>query len=456
MSELIEYKCPHCGGAISYDPSGGNLKCPFCESELDIAGLNAYGQMLASSDEPQQMEWSSSFGSEWTADDGADYKVYLCKSCGGEIVCDDTTASSSCPYCGNPIVMKEELAGDLKPDFIIPFSLSKEQAKEKYAEHLKGKKLLPDVFKDENHIEEIKGMYVPVWVFDATADARMSYRAEKERTWSDSTYHYTETSTYAVERAGTLPFKAVPVDGSRRMDDALMESLEPFDHSAGKEFKTAFLAGFMADRYDVDAKSSIPRANERIRNTTASVFRSTVTGYSSVIAEGEHIGLKDQATKYALYPVWTLATNWNGQSFFFAMNGQTGKFVGDLPIDKRKVITHFILSFVIAFAIAAAFILMGFARPEAGFEVSRLAIALIIGLIAGFIVTGAEKSAMTSVRAVNSANEYANDNALKLSVKRDVFLYKNVSRTRRSSNTGQSGGRPPQGARPQGHGSGRR
>ena len=126
----------------------------------------------------------------------------------------------------------------------------------------------------------------------------------------------------------------MPVDGSTKMDDALMESIEPYDFTGAVDFQTAYLAGFLADKYDVDSEQSIERANERIKKSTENAFASTVQGYSTVIPESTSIRLQNGKAKYALYPVWLLNTTWNGQRYTFAMNGQTGKFVGDLPLDK--------------------------------------------------------------------------------------------------------------------------
>ena len=126
----------------------------------------------------------------------------------------------------------------------------------------------------------------------------------------------------------------MPVDGSTKMDDALMESIEPYDFTGAVDFQTAYLAGFLADKYDVDSEQSIERANERIKKSTENAFASTVQSYSTVIPESTSIRLQNGKAKYALYPVWLLNTTWNGKRYTFAMNGQTGKFVGDLPLDK--------------------------------------------------------------------------------------------------------------------------
>jgi len=200
--------------------------------------------------------------------------------------------------------------------------------------HLKGKRLLPKAFKDENHIDEIKGIYVPFWLFDADADASIRYRATKVRSWSDSNYDYTETKFYSAFRAGNIGFQRVPVDGSSKMADDLMESVEPFYFEDAVSFQTAYLAGYLADKYDVTAEQSIDRANQRIKQSTEDSFANTVKGYTTVTPEYSNIRLSNGKAKYALYPVWILNTTWKEQKFTFAMNGQTGKFVGNLPLDK--------------------------------------------------------------------------------------------------------------------------
>ena len=247
---------------------------------------------------------------------------------------DDTAGAAECPYCGNPVVMTGQFAGDLKPDLVIPFKLDKKAAIAKLQELYKGKLLLPRVFKDQNHIREVKGLYVPVWLFDTDANAHVRYKASTIRTWSDSDYNYTETSYFSVTRGGSIGFADVPVDGSTKMDDTLMESIEPFDLSAAVDFQTAYLSGYLADKYDVDAEESVQRANERIRRSTEEAFAATVQGYATVTPTASSIRLNNGRARYALLPVWILNTDWNGQKFTFCINGQTGKIAGNLPMDK--------------------------------------------------------------------------------------------------------------------------
>ena len=332
MSVLQELKCPCCDGAIEFNSTLQKMKCPYCDSEYDVETLRSYDEALK--EQPKDsMNWDSSAGSEWQEGETEGLRTYCCNTCGGEIVADETTGATECPFCGNPVIMTGQFAGSLKPDLVIPFKLDKKAAMEALKKHYRGKPLLPKVFKDENRVKEVKGVYVPFWLFDADANGFVRYNATRVRHWSDSNYNYTETSHFKIIRAGEIGFENVPVDGSTKMDDTLMESIEPFDISEAVDFRTAYLSGFFADKYDVDAESSTERANERIKRSTEQAFASTVVGYTTVVPVSTNIGLQNGRARYALYPVWVLNTKWNDKNYTFAMNGQTGKLVGDLPMD---------------------------------------------------------------------------------------------------------------------------
>ncbi len=353
MAGLMNFECPCCGGKIEFDTVSQQMKCPYCDTEYDTETLKSFDEEL-SQETPDEMNWDTQAGSEWTDGEQDSMKSYFCESCGGQIVTDASTAASSCPYCDNPVIMKGQLSGELRPDYVIPFKLDKEAAIAALNNHLKGKPLLPRVFKEQNHIDEIKGVYVPVWLFDADVSARIRYKGEKYRHWEDKHYEYTETRYYALFRSGRIGFHHVPVDGSTKMDDTLMESVEPFDFKGAVSFQSAFLSGYLADKYDVDADASIARANERIKHSTEDAFKHTTSEYHNVRTVNSSIHLANGEAKYALYPVWLLNTTWNNQKFTFAMNGQTGKFVGNLPADKSAAFRWFAGIAAIAAAITFA------------------------------------------------------------------------------------------------------
>ncbi len=343
MSSVREYKCPNCGGGVTFDSGTQQMKCPYCDTTFEIDAVKEFQDAQAAAGE-EDFAWETygkhSGSGDWSADETANMRQFRCQSCGGEIITDANTAATSCPYCGNAAVMEERLEGMFRPDWVIPFQLDKAAAQAALENHLKGKLFLPSSFKTQNRIEEIKGIYVPFWLFDADAKGNASYRCTKVRTWSDANYIYTKTSHFAVQRAGNAAFRTVPVDGSSKMDDAMMEAIEPFDYGKKVDFQTAYLSGFLADKYDVDATASQPRANERIKTSMQDMLRQTVQGYTTCMPDGCSVRLASGKTQYALLPVWVLNTKYNGQMYSFAMNGQSGKFIGDLPIDMGKAVLY--------------------------------------------------------------------------------------------------------------------
>lgn len=350
MSELLEFTCPSCGGAMEFDSALQKMKCPYCDTTVEMAEMQSKDEAF---DEPQESAAWEYTNNGWDDGERDHMSVFSCNTCGGEIIGDENTSATTCPYCGNHVVMTGRFQGKLKPDVVIPFRLDKEAAKARYHQHISGKFLLPKQFRDENHIDEIKGIYVPFWLYDSSISANAHYSAERVRHWSDRKYNYTETSIFDVYRQGNMAFRNIPCDGSSKMDDDLMESIEPFDFSKAVPFQSAYLAGYFADKYDVDEMENEDRANNRILNSAVDVFEDTFrVFYTSVQRGPAHMNVLEGSVKYALYPVWLLSSTYKGEKYTFAMNGQTGKFVGDLPVDKAKRNLTFAGVFAAASAIA--------------------------------------------------------------------------------------------------------
>ena len=337
------YQCPACTGPLRFDSASGKLCCDYCGSTYDVAQVEAlYGEKQAQADKAAEAaEKAASSGPVWGEMETGDLSSRTCTSCGAELVCGPETAATTCPYCGNPTVLGGQLSGKLKPEYIIPFRMDKKTAIENLKKYYKGKAFLPKAFKESNHIEEIQGVYVPFWLYDATADARGAYEGEVTESHRDGDYIVTNTQHYNVARAGEADFSKVPVDGSSKMPDAHMDAIEPFDYSAIQPFSTAYLPGFLADRYDEDEEKCLPRATRRMENTTRAALRETIDGYSEVHTKAENINIDIRKAHYALLPVWMLHTRWNDKDFLFAMNGQTGKLIGDLPVDPKRVAAWF-------------------------------------------------------------------------------------------------------------------
>ncbi len=356
-SQITNFQCPSCMGPLHYVGASGKLECDYCGrsftvQEIDAlyadkveqaqqAAAEAFQGQSPAHEAAYDAEWDcDAAGSEWGAE-AEGMKQYSCPSCGAELICDATTAATSCPYCGNPTVVPGQFHGGLKPDYILPFKLSKEDAVAALKKYYKGKPLLPKAFADSNHIEEIKGVYVPFWLFNGEADVDMSFAATRVYTSRRGNERITETDHFNVRRGGTVAFSRIPVDASTKMPDSHMDAIEPFDYDELKPFSTSYLPGFLADIYDVEARDCASHADERAANTAEQIVASTVHGYSSCTPTSRRTRLRRGRVDYALLPVWMLSTRWNGKSFLFAMNGQSGKLIGDLPVSQGRYWARF-------------------------------------------------------------------------------------------------------------------
>ncbi len=343
-TEITNYQCPACTGPLHFVGESGRLECDYCGSSFSVEEIGKlYADKEAASVQASEEAQSRSDDDRWeqssemlSDSEGMKLKSYSCPSCGAELVCDETTAATSCPYCGNPSIIPGQFTDMLKPDYVLPFKLDKDAAVGALKRYYSGKPLLPKAFSAENHIKEIKGVYVPFWLFDGEVDADMRFAATRVFSHVRGNQRITTTEYYNVRRAGTVPFRRIPVDGSEKMPDSHMDAIEPFDFNELREFSTAYLPGYLADKYDVSSDECSKRAIKRAENSAELIMRNSVSGYATCIPQGQMIKTRRGKVRYALLPVWMLATQWNGQSFLFTMNGQTGKLIGDLPVDMGR------------------------------------------------------------------------------------------------------------------------
>ncbi len=336
--QSASYKCPYCDAPLRWIP-GEQLGCAACGNRF----------------EPEVVKKLSAFENDQAPFDWGDYKekfaagaqnlpdrsVYLCRSCGAAVETDGTTAATRCPFCDNEIVLTEKLTGGLRPNGVIPFALSKQDAIGAVKKHFRGKRLLPRNFREGHTLGKIQGVYVPFWLYDAGVDGETVLECTKRRYYSDDDYDYTETKHYLVSVRGSMRFRGIPVDGSEKADDDLMDALEPFDYSGVLSFDPAYLSGFLADRFDSDPDRSLPRASQRMKSCADAAFSGEVTGFDSVRPRGSNLSLTAPAVRYVLLPVYFLNVGYHGKNYRFAVNGQTGKTVGELPVSKAKSLGYF-------------------------------------------------------------------------------------------------------------------
>ena len=310
-TQIAPYQCPNCTAPLQFDSESGKLKCEFCDSSYFVEDIEEAAAGSVSVDETSETPWDASELSDDWGKDAKQMKRYSCPSCGAELICHAQTAATSCPYCGNNTIVASQLSGALKPDYVIPFKVSKEEAIAALKAHYKDKPYLPKTFSDENVIQEIKGVYVPFWLFSGKGVGDATYEAVRVETTTIGDRETTESYHYHVRRAGMVRFANIPVDASTIMDDAYMESLEPYHFGELQPFSMSYLPGFFADTYDVNADECFARADERARNTVSEALMTSASSkYTSCIPVNEEIKLQRGKVQYALLPVWILNTKW--------------------------------------------------------------------------------------------------------------------------------------------------
>ena len=337
----LDHKCPNCGGKIVFTPESGKWHCEHCKSDFDLETLQKYNN--ASSEENNK--------SDESANVDISYVEYHCKNCGAKIVADEQTASTFCVYCGNTAILKSKLSGKFAPSKIIPFSKSKDEALEAFRSLNKGRPLMPKLFNKKENIEKISGVYIPFWLYTIKTNGTLEGNCKKISTWVSGEYSYTKTDVYDVQREVDMVFKRVPVDGSTRFDNDIMNTIEPYDYSKLVNYNHAYLSGFLAEKYDVESSTAEVEAKDRTLNSTKNTLNSSLATYSIKTIRNENISQEISEVEYVLLPVWMVNVKYNGQFYTFAMNAQTGEFVGNIPVDRVKAIMFYAAIFILVAAL---------------------------------------------------------------------------------------------------------
>ncbi len=343
-STSIDHKCPNCNAKLNFDIKLQKWKCDYCDSEFTLEELQKRLNNAATDKKNDD--------TDIVEDDDATYVQYNCPDCGAEIVADELTSATFCIYCGNTAILKNKLAGKFKPDYIIPFKKTEQDAREAFKNVSKGKPFTPKSFISTANIEKIRGVYIPFWLYNILLSGNAKIAATRSTSWSSGNTHYTKTDYYDVERGGSMAFSRVPVDGSSRFDDALMNTIEPFNYNDLKPYNHAYLSGFIAEKYDINKTTSFGAAKDRVVNTADQQFLSTCTGYATKVITSRNYFPKTESCEYVLLPVYMVNVKYKDKYYTFAMNGQTGEFVGNVPYSVGKLLFKTFMAFAITFIIA--------------------------------------------------------------------------------------------------------
>ena len=318
---IISYKCPNCGSDMAFDSETGSLSCSSCGRQDNIESLPKENIAARFSDD--------------------EAKEYQCKNCGAVLITEAETTATTCSFCGGAAILADRLSGHLAPAKVIPFTISKQEAEQAFRKWCKKGLLTPRGFMSADRIKSITGMYIPFWMFDLNSEVQVRANCTRVHQYEEGDYICTETEHFEAFRDINLDYLKIPVDASEKMKDELMDKLEPYSYEELKDFQTAYLAGYIAEKYNYTDEELFPRAKEKISSYIDSYIHSTFSGYTSVNVRDKHIHTQNVNSFYVLLPVWMVSYDYERAEHIFAMNGQTGKVVGKPPISRGKVAAWF-------------------------------------------------------------------------------------------------------------------
>lgn len=342
----VSLNCPTCGDALRFDSAIKASVCRSCGNVYEPGTLNITGKLKfvdvnnASEEEENKRE-------------------YVCGSCGATVVTDENTAATFCAFCGSPSVMGRRLAKEFRPDTIIPFKIKREEAINKFTEWVKSNKYAPKDMLSKKTLSKITGLYVPFWLLNADCHAFVTGMGFMQETAN-------QRSAFSISRKMIFKVKNVPFDGSFKISNFLMNSIEPFDFSDLCPYDDAYLPGYYADRYDrnaLDLTEVIDIRLSKYASQAGDLFARSGKfdddiKYTSVITDSTDSYVKNLSQSYALLPVWFLNYEYNGESFQIAINGQTGKVSGEFPRSKVNELKFKVIKSAPSVALVVANIFM--------------------------------------------------------------------------------------------------
>ncbi|MCQ2978331.1 MAG: transposase [Clostridia bacterium] len=349
--DVSSQKCMGCGATLKYSPEKENWTCEYCGASYTIKDMEEFQAKSKQSIEKQNENSISNEGMKIDKE----LDSYTCKNCGAELVTDGTTAATTCVYCKSTAVIKNRVSGIYLPSKLIPFTKTKQDAINAFKSCTKGKIFAPNAFSNMKNLQEVSGVYVPFWLYDSKVNVDYEARGTKVTSWTSGDTHYTKTDVYNIERKGNMEFEKVPADSSSKFEDDLMDSIEPYNFNDLKDFNEAYLSGFLAEKFDVTKEEASKRMEQRVANTAIEEARKTAIGYSSVTPHLQNVQIEKGNISYVMLPVWMLNIKFANKIYHFAMNGTTGKFIGEIPIDKRKAWGYTLAFLAVCIAIGCAF-----------------------------------------------------------------------------------------------------
>ena len=332
-------KCPNCGGGLKFDPEKQKSVCEYCLSTFtneELAATTSAAEAKADTAAKADAAAAALAAATPQGTEGH-WAGYVCDSCGAEVVTEATTAATFCFYCHNPVLITSRLTGQFQPNKIIPFQIDRDKAIATFHQWAKSHRFVPHSFYSASQLEKMTGLYLPYWMADYDATVDFQAQAVVRRVWVSGNTEFTEHKDFVVERHGNIEVDNIHELAHGKIDRTLIESIAPFDEALATDFNLSYLSGFLAEKFDIERDKVEPMLESRARDYASSLLRESISGYSEVHEQKNQVDLALKSWFYALFPAWVMTYRYHGKTYIYAINGQTGKAYGELPVSHQRL-----------------------------------------------------------------------------------------------------------------------
>lgn len=340
------FPCSNCGAKLAYDAGAQAMKCPYCGQQQAIPQrAGPPGGREIPIEEGMRLA-ARGFGTPVTQ--------VSCRDCGATVNVTPGEQTAKCAFCGSQQVLTQESAGTaIRPESMVAFKVDKASANKKFEEWLGELWFRPNDLKRMAKLQEMGGVYIPFWTFDAWV--RSDWTA-------DAGYYYYETEYYTDAEGNSQSrqvqrtrweyssgwrqdfFDDTLVCASKGLPPELVAKFQTFNTQQLTPYQPEFLAGWRAESYAIELMPAWGTAQQSMSQTQEGRCGHDVPGDThrnlSVINQFSHVTFK-----HVLLPIWIAAYRYNGKPYQFLVNGQTGEVVGKAPWSFWKIF-FFVLGIV--------------------------------------------------------------------------------------------------------------
>ena len=353
--QAFQRKCPNCGAWLIYDPTHGKLFCQHCKSTVDFD---------KSKDVVERDFVDLLTLDKW---DNSAVSYYRCENCGASTVLPRSTLATTCPYCSSPVVLDEKQTGLVRPDTVVPFELTCEQAEEFLARWARRKAFAPRKFRRGNKATSIKGVYTPAWTFDLTTVTHYEGRLGETRTRTvrrdGKSYTETYVEWFNVEGYIDNSFDDLYVSGNNHISTKAFNELDLTNQAKYAVYSDEYLAGYMADNYTVEPDVAYGIA---VKRAESSIYQDIMRMYGADHDGGLKMDVQvvERSFKYVMLPVYVVTSKYRNKVYNQYVSGvyskrdaTKAKVSGKAPVSPWKVLAVVLSCLAVAAGIIA-FILL--------------------------------------------------------------------------------------------------